>query len=85
LGVKLYSKGYSSNVSSHGHRARFVDEKIAPNHPIFTRGELCPLTALYGIPVIIFSEALSSNLSGDENQPAVYLRIEVDNGFAPIQ
>ena len=63
-----------------------MDEKIAPDHPIFTdRGELCPLTVLYGIPVIIFSEALSSGLLGAENQPAVYLRIEADDGFAPVQ
>jgi hypothetical protein len=85
MGVKLHPKGYSSNTTSRGPRARFVEETFAPNHSIFSRGELCPFTALYGIPVIIFSQALSFGLSGDENQPAVYLRIEADDGFAPGQ
>ena len=57
------------------------------DHPVFKRGELCPVTALFGIPLLIYSAAAERriDMSGQGNQPAVYLRIEPDNGFAPPQ
>jgi len=62
----------------------FIPELLSPNHPIFTLGELCPTTALYGIPLIICSTRMFSTYYSGDNQPAVYLRIEPDDGFAPI-
>ena len=56
------------------------------SHPIFTQGELCPVTAMCGFPLLIYSEAIHGGLPAYENnQPAVYLRIEPDDGFAPAQ
>ncbi|KAI0808150.1 hypothetical protein C8Q74DRAFT_115596 [Fomes fomentarius] len=56
------------------------------SHPIFTRGELCPLTEQCGFPLIIFSQAHNGmSPATQDNQPAVYLRIEPDNGLAPTQ
>lgn len=64
---------------------RFVHELVNTNHPVFKRGELCPVTALFGIPLLIYSAAVERGIDmpGQGNQPAVYLRIEPDNGFAP--
>ncbi|KAJ3499524.1 hypothetical protein NLJ89_g10094 [Agrocybe chaxingu] len=59
---------------------RFAAEIFKPDHPIFARGELCPLTAVYGIPIILHR----TRFPYSDNQPAVYLRIEASDGFAPF-
>ncbi|KAJ7451209.1 ectomycorrhiza-upregulated zf-MYND domain-containing protein [Mycena galericulata] len=58
---------------------------LKKNHPVFGRGDLCPATQAYGFPLLIFSDGvhLGRQSEGSGNQPAVYLRIEVDDGFAP--
>jgi hypothetical protein len=63
----------------------FIPELLNLNHPIFILGELCPTTALYGIPLIICSTRMfSRDYDHTDNQPAVYLRIEPHDGFAPF-
>lgn len=69
---------------------RFRHILLKQGHHAFSKAELCPATAACGLPVRIFSPVihmgrLSANHSDDGNQPAVYLRIEVDDGFAPFQ
>lgn len=55
------------------------------DHLVFKRGELCPVTKLFGIPLLIYSAAVERGIDmpGQGNQPAVYLRIEPHDGFAP--
>ncbi|KAF9523481.1 hypothetical protein CPB83DRAFT_862764 [Crepidotus variabilis] len=65
----------------------FMVENIDSRHPIFKKGELCPLTALYGHPILIYCPRLhSGRVEGNmaNNQAAVYLRIEPSDGLAPI-
>lgn len=65
---------------------QFQHVLLEPSHPVFTQGELCPVTAKCGFPLLIWSEAIHGGLPAMENnQPAVYLRIEPDDGFAPFQ
>jgi hypothetical protein len=69
-----------------GPEARFVPEFFDPSHPIFAYGELCPFTVLYSIPIILYSPTMVRGQDWPEdNQPAVYLRIEPGSGFAPTQ
>ncbi|CAA7260743.1 unnamed protein product [Cyclocybe aegerita] len=76
VGVKILDSD-----STKGNRGRhFVAEIFKPDHPIFTRGELCPLTAVYGIPILLYR----TQFPYSDNQPAVYLRIEPSSGFAPF-
>ncbi|KAJ7762902.1 ectomycorrhiza-upregulated zf-MYND domain-containing protein [Mycena metata] len=58
---------------------------LKKNHAVFTKGDLCPATQAYGFPLLIFSDGvhLGRQGKGSENQPAVYLRIEPEDGFAP--
>ncbi|EIW52895.1 uncharacterized protein TRAVEDRAFT_53328 [Trametes versicolor FP-101664 SS1] len=64
---------------------QFQHVLLEPSHPVFTQGELCPVTAECGFPLLIWSEAIHGGLPAMENnQPAVYLRIELDDGFAPF-
>lgn len=85
-GVKLLPVNgiYTYSVSN-----LFIAHQFNKRDAIFKLGELCPLTALYGIPIIIFSPRIQLKRHDpndmEENQPAVYLRIESDNGFAPVQ
>ena len=78
-GIRLSSKGEFPVYKS------FIPELFSPDHPIFTLGELCPTTALYGIPLIICSTRMFSRYYSEDNQPAVFLRIEPHIGLAPIQ
>ncbi|KAJ7221290.1 ectomycorrhiza-upregulated zf-MYND domain-containing protein [Mycena pura] len=59
---------------------------LKKNHPVFSRGDLCPATQAYGFPLLMFSDGmhLGRQTEGSQNQPAVYLRIEVGNGLAPV-
>ncbi|OJT09249.1 hypothetical protein TRAPUB_14324 [Trametes pubescens] len=64
---------------------QFQHVLLEPSHPVFTQGELCPVTAKCGFPLLIWSEAIHGGLPAMENnQPAVYLRIEPHDGFAPF-
>ncbi|KAL7278083.1 hypothetical protein ACG7TL_008053 [Trametes sanguinea] len=64
---------------------QFQHVLLKPSHPVFTVGELCPVTDICGTPLLIWSERLHGGKRAlDDNQPAVYLRIEPDNGFAPL-
>jgi hypothetical protein len=68
---------------------RFVYKLIKTNHPVFSRGELCPVPAMMGIPLVIYSPTMHA--AGVEraagrpgsNHVAVQLRIEPTNAFAP--
>ncbi|KAI0740207.1 hypothetical protein C8Q76DRAFT_189717 [Earliella scabrosa] len=64
---------------------QFEHVLLKTSHPIFTQGELCPITALCGYPLLIYSESIHGGVPAQENnQPAVYLRIEAYDGFAPV-
>ncbi|KAF9024189.1 ectomycorrhiza-upregulated zf-MYND domain-containing protein [Hymenopellis radicata] len=50
-------------------------------------GDLCPATERYGLPLLVLSDGIHNRKrmpDGDGNQPAVYMRIDVDSGFAPM-
>uniref|UniRef100_A0A8H8CPL9 Uncharacterized protein n=1 Tax=Psilocybe cubensis TaxID=181762 RepID=A0A8H8CPL9_PSICU len=68
---------------------RFVPFQFNRDHDIFRLGEVCPFTELYGVPIILFSPLvhLGKREPNDmmDNLPAVYLRIEPRNGFAPLR
>jgi hypothetical protein len=65
---------------------RFRYRLIKSDHPIFTRGELCPAIDMTGIPLLIFSPTLHGSYRGmGNNHIAVQLRIEPSNAFAPFQ
>lgn len=67
---------------------RVRHELVRTNHPIFSRGELCPVPALFGIPLLVYKHRLGAGIITSppnlKNQPAVYLRIEADTGLAPM-
>ncbi|PPQ92967.1 hypothetical protein CVT25_000168 [Psilocybe cyanescens] len=81
-GVKLLPGRYPFDPK------RFISWQFNKDHEIFKRGELCPFTALYKIPIIIFSPRIHLGVHDpsdmEDNQPAVYLRIEPHDGFAPM-
>lgn len=54
---------------------------------MFTRGELCPVPELFGIPLLIHSPVIATGIDIENggNQPAVYLRIEPKDGLAPAR
>ncbi|KAF8868306.1 ectomycorrhiza-upregulated zf-MYND domain-containing protein [Mucidula mucida] len=56
------------------------------HHPIFRLGDVCPATARYGLPLLVLSDWIHQRKAagGCENQPAVYMRIDVDSGLAPM-
>ncbi|TFK53481.1 ectomycorrhiza-upregulated zf-MYND domain-containing protein [Heliocybe sulcata] len=59
---------------------------IKADHHVFSmRGELCPVTQLVGLPLLVYSEAFATGVGLDaNNQATVYLRIEPENGLAPL-
>ncbi|KAI0641801.1 hypothetical protein C8Q79DRAFT_918876 [Trametes meyenii] len=63
---------------------QFKHVLLKTSHPIFTQGELCPVTAKCGFPLVIWSRTIHGGTPAmGNNQPAVYLRIEPHDGFAP--
>ncbi|KAI0699492.1 hypothetical protein C8T65DRAFT_812518 [Cerioporus squamosus] len=65
--------------------SQFKHVLLNTSHPIFTKGELCPVTEKCGYPLLIYSDSIHGGVPAQENnQPAVYLRIEPHDGFAPI-
>jgi hypothetical protein len=69
------------------HRKRYRQKLVQTDHPVFTRGELCPVPELFGIPLLIHSPVIATgiDIENGDNQPAVYLRIEPEDGFAPAR
>ncbi|CDO68543.1 hypothetical protein BN946_scf184998.g40 [Trametes cinnabarina] len=64
---------------------QFQHVLLKKTHPVFTVGELCPVTDLCGMPLLILSERVhGGHRALNDNQPAVYLRIEPDNALAPM-
>ncbi|KAF4620883.1 hypothetical protein D9613_000063 [Agrocybe pediades] len=61
---------------------RFSEIFLKHPHPtLMTFGiELCPFTELYNMPIAI----CQTKYPHEDNQPAVYLRIEPSDGFAPF-
>lgn len=86
LGVKI-------NCGPMGVHPRFEAAKFPKTHKIFTRGEACPFPKLYGEEILLYSPLIAENrpftgsaaTGAGDCQPAVYLRIEPDSGFAPVQ
>jgi hypothetical protein len=85
-GIKLLCEGDLKKMKGTGDDRRFQHILVNIKDPVFTRGELCPVTGLVGIPILIYSQAMESGRDNEDgnNQPAVYLRIEADDAFAPI-
>ncbi|KAF9073594.1 hypothetical protein BDP27DRAFT_1360207 [Rhodocollybia butyracea] len=61
----------------------FQHELVRKNHPIFHRGEICPVTKRCGIPLIIYSTGMYRP-AVEGNEIAVKLRIEASDAFAPL-
>ncbi|KZT29102.1 hypothetical protein NEOLEDRAFT_1056884 [Neolentinus lepideus HHB14362 ss-1] len=78
-----------SNTGGDDDREKLFEHVLLKiNHPVFSMGELCPVTRMAGLPLIVYSGALMMGVgieTARANQAAVYLRIEPDNGLAPIQ
>ncbi|PFH45906.1 hypothetical protein AMATHDRAFT_51402 [Amanita thiersii Skay4041] len=86
-GIQLLCKGEFKLLNTEDESARFKHIHLPNSHPVFTIGELCPVPALCGFPLLIFSPGvhLGQQPTGEwENQPAVYLRIEPKDAFAPM-
>ncbi|KAH9895735.1 hypothetical protein C8Q73DRAFT_448816 [Cubamyces lactineus] len=63
---------------------QFQNVLLKTTHPVFTQGELCPVTEVCGFPLVIWSESIHGGKRAlENNQPAVYLRIEAQDAFAP--
>lgn len=63
-----------------------VDPGRSTTHPIFERGELCPLTQRIGIPLRIYRTSLMRESStAGPNEIAVKLRVDPSNGLAPAR
>ncbi|KAI0654328.1 hypothetical protein C8Q70DRAFT_926031 [Cubamyces menziesii] len=66
-------------------RKRFQNVLLKATHSVFTQGELCPVTAICGFPLLIWSERHHGGTRAlADNKLAVYLRIEPTNAFAPM-
>ena len=77
-GIKIMDNSYAPWQN------QFKHILLNTSHPVFSRGELCPLTKQCGFPLVIFSQSHNGLVLADhDNQPAVYLRIELD-GIAPL-
>ncbi|KIL70459.1 hypothetical protein M378DRAFT_156600 [Amanita muscaria Koide BX008] len=88
--IQLLDKEEFTKLGTEEESARFRHIRIPNTHPIFRTGEICPIVARCGIPLLIYSPVLHGRLSPErdaqlENQPAVYLRIEPHDAFAPFQ
>jgi len=89
--IELLCKGDLQALDTKEDSAIFRHIRIPNTHPIFTRGEPCPLMVRCGIPLLIYSPVLQGGkaptsleqASQQNNQAAVYMRIEPHNGFAP--
>lgn len=91
-GIEILSLGdaRTAGVPKDSTEERFRHILLKKGHLAFAKAERCPATAACGLPVRIFSPVyhtgqVSADHSDDGNQPAVYLRIEVNDGFAPMQ
>ncbi|KAJ3885622.1 putative zf-MYND domain-containing protein [Lentinula edodes] len=63
-----------------------VDPGRSTTHPIFERGELCPLTQRIGIPLRVYRTSLMRESStAGPNEIAVKLRVDPSNGLAPAR
>ena len=91
-GIELLSRGDTrkAGVPEGSPDGRLRHILLKQGHPALAKAEVCPATAACGLPVCIFSPVIhmgwsSADDDDDGNQPAVYLRIDVDDGFAPKQ
>jgi len=86
-GITILSNRQVGDDSIEEPHKRYCHELVQADHPVFKRGELCPVTKLYGIPLLVYSQAIAAGreLSDEDegNQLAVFLRIEPNDGFAP--
>ncbi|EPQ57124.1 hypothetical protein GLOTRDRAFT_38618 [Gloeophyllum trabeum ATCC 11539] len=60
---------------------------IKADHPVFSEGELCPVSVAVGMPLILYSAAVNGmqvRARDQGNQAAVFLRIEPENAIAPL-
>ena len=80
LGIKVLDNRYQPWST------QFQHVLLDTSHTIFTQGEMCLLTEQCGLPLMIYSDSIHGGLPAyADNQPAVYLRIEAHDGFAPVQ
>ncbi|KIP02580.1 hypothetical protein PHLGIDRAFT_78944 [Phlebiopsis gigantea 11061_1 CR5-6] len=89
-GIEVLSAGdmRRAGVPPDALAARFRHVLLTPGHPALAMAELCPATAAAGLPVAIYSPVIHAGKDdgrGGSNQPAVYLRVEVDSGLAPLR
>ncbi|KAI0344145.1 ectomycorrhiza-upregulated zf-MYND domain-containing protein [Trametopsis cervina] len=82
--IKVLSSKEAGCPGSMNPAAQFQHFLLNKQHPAFSRAELCTSTKAYGLPLRIYSPAIANGEEGSGNQLAVYLRIEPDNGFAPM-
>jgi hypothetical protein len=87
-GITILSNREVGILDISGHHKRYRHELVPINHPVFTHGEVCPVPRLFGIPLLIYSQSIAIGreiIADGDNQPAVYLRIEPHNCFAPVK
>ena len=84
-GVDILSNQEVGKLEISEYRNRYRHRLVQTDHLVFTQGELCPATELFGIPLLIYSPGVATgrDIENGGNQPAVYLRIEPLNGIAP--
>ncbi|KAK6981521.1 SET domain-containing protein [Favolaschia claudopus] len=76
---------HSPNSSEPEISRRIEHILLNKNHPVFRQGDLCPTTQAYGFPLLIYSDGIHQRrqTQGSGNQPALCLRMDVENGLAP--
>ncbi|THH18659.1 hypothetical protein EW146_g2376 [Bondarzewia mesenterica] len=63
--------------------------QIPDTHPIYYQSDVCPVSEVVGLPIMIYRHSKEDPLymertAAMDNQIATYLMIDVDSGFAPM-
>ena len=71
------------------HGSPFNPVEITLTHQIYEYGDVCPVSEVIGLPIVMFRHSTEHPLNMRptprlDNQIATYLMIEVDSGFGPM-
>ena len=63
---------------------RTVD--LQQTHPIFKNGDVCPVSEVVGLPLVIYRHSPAGGSGpGADNQIATYLMVDPVSGYAPME
>lgn len=68
------------------YRGTFRPIDIQPTHPIHSAGQVCPVSRVVGLPIIIYRHTQAGDGGVElDNAIATYLMIDPTDGFAPLE